>query len=163
MFPNELMGGLWHTTSLDRFNRILEFGAISPVPDIPDNERWCTRAGSANYPYIRHIGGVSLFDFAEFNPKIYSGKYPASSWSSFVPQCERFDQTVWIEINREQAEKNLITGVDLLSRWKNGGELSRNIMPLIECAYIGRLGVNLFVQAYLYESGANTFSKLEKP
>lgn len=105
MFPIELMGGLWHTTSLERFNRILEFGAISPAPDIPDSERCCTRGGSATYPYVRHIGGVSLFDFEDFNPEIYSEKYPASSWSFFVPQCEKYDQTVWIEINREQAEK----------------------------------------------------------
>ena len=86
MFPNHLMGALWHSTSLERFSRIIECGAISPTPDIPDSERWCTGNGEKNYPYVRHIGGVSLFDFLDVNLEVYSKEYPLSSWSSFVPE-----------------------------------------------------------------------------
>jgi len=42
----ELVGGLWHTTHPDRFERILKAGAILPEPDIPDKERWKTAEGS---------------------------------------------------------------------------------------------------------------------
>ena len=59
----ELVGGVWHTTSQDRFLRILECGAILPEPDISERERWGTAAGSEGHSYTRSIGGVSLFDF----------------------------------------------------------------------------------------------------
>lgn len=81
----ELLGGLWHTTHPDRFEMILRSAAILPEPDIPDNERWSTFEGPKFYPYVRTIGGVSLFDFDGFEPENYGRKYPMSSWSYFVP------------------------------------------------------------------------------
>src|ERR1035438_4494083 len=61
-------GGLWHTTRPERFDRILSTGAILPEPDILDSERWAN-AGPEHYPYVRTLGGVSLFDFDGFNPR----------------------------------------------------------------------------------------------
>lgn len=85
MFPEELLNGLWHTTSRYRLEKILECGYISSLPDIPDSERWGTAMGAEYYPFTRHIGGISLFDFENFESEKYSEQYPASSWTSFVP------------------------------------------------------------------------------
>lgn len=81
----ELVGGVWHTASQDRFVRILECGAIFPEPDIPHEQRWGTAAGSEGHPYVRSIGGVSLFDLRGFEAETYSTEYPCSSWEYFVP------------------------------------------------------------------------------
>jgi hypothetical protein len=81
----ELHGGLWHTTHPDRFRVILTCGAIVPVPDIPVIERWKASAGPEFYPYVRTLGGVSLFDFNNFDSESYSEKFPLSSWYEFIP------------------------------------------------------------------------------
>jgi hypothetical protein len=81
----QLHGGLWHTTSSDRFESILATGAILPEPNIPDSKRWCTGGGSEHYPYVRTLGGVSLFDFDQFDPGIYGERCPSSTWAYFVP------------------------------------------------------------------------------
>src|SRR5882672_4084889 len=61
-----LLGGLWHTTYPERFDGILKTGAILPEPVIPDADRWATSRGREHYPYVRMLGGVSLFDFNQF-------------------------------------------------------------------------------------------------
>jgi hypothetical protein len=63
----KLKGGVWHTTNMNRFQGILRSSAILPEPEIPDRERWSTSRGSELYPYVRTLGGVSLFDFRKFN------------------------------------------------------------------------------------------------
>ena len=79
--PAELKGRVWHTTSLVRFQQILRDQAILPEPPTVDNsERWKTGSRPELYPYVRVIGGVSLFDFRNFDEKEYSEKYPLSSY-----------------------------------------------------------------------------------
>ena len=160
MFPTELLNGLWHTTSLERLSGILKHGSITPKPNIPDSERWCTRNGEKNYPYVRHIGGVSLFDFQGFNPDKYSQKYPLSSWQVFVPKNQKFDDTIWIEIDRKKVRENLINSADLLKQWKTEEKLCHNIMPMIECAYIGELKISKFIQILLYDTSTNAYKNL---
>ena len=143
----ELVGGVWHTTSQDRFRRILECGAILPEPDIPDKERWGTAAGPELYPYVRHIGGVSLFDFRGFDAASYSEKYPSSSWGTFIPCLESWDSAVWIEIDHERLGQAFFSGSHLLKRWKAEGS-SRRIMPLIEAAHIGPLPAVTFKRSF---------------
>jgi len=61
-----LRGSVWHTTNCDRYKSILADGAILPEPSIPDSDRWGTGLGTIGCPYVRSIGGVSLFDFRDF-------------------------------------------------------------------------------------------------
>jgi hypothetical protein len=143
----ELVGGVWHTTNQDRFHRILECGAILPEPDISGRERWGTAGGPAGYPYVRSIGGVSLFDFRGFEAESYSAKYPASSWGYFVPCHLDWDSAVWIEIDHEALGSAFISGVDLLAKWEVEGYV-RRIMPLIEAAHIGPLPCRAFRRAF---------------
>src|SRR5437868_15110386 len=112
----ELLGGLWHTTHPDRFEQILRTGAIEPEPNIPDRERWGTAAGKDGWPYVRTIGGVSLFDFDNFDEKSYEERCPLSSWSYFVPCHLDWKCAVWIEIERERIAANSVSGDALWQR-----------------------------------------------
>jgi hypothetical protein len=137
----ELLGGVWHTTNQDHFHRILECGAILPEPEISEHERW------GGYPYVRSIGGVSLFDFRGFEAESYSAEYPGSSWAYFVPCRLDWDSAVWIEIDHEALGSAFITGVDLLTRRKAEGSF-RRIMPLIEAAHSGPLPCRAFKRTF---------------
>ncbi len=139
----ELVGGVWHTTSQERFEAILECGAILPEPNISERERWGTKIGPEGYPYVRSIGGVSLFDFRDFDAEKYSAKYPASSWEFFVPCHPSWASAVWIEIEHETLGKAFVSGVGLLARWKAEGS-SQRIMPLIEAASLAPIPCSAF-------------------
>lgn len=145
---SELIGGVWHTTHPDRLQPILECGAILPEPDLSEKERWGTAIGPAGYHYVRSIGGVSLFDFRNFDPGKYSEAYPSSSWSYFVPCNLAWECAAWIEIDHEQLGSAFISGADLLARWKSE-KSSRRIMPLIEAACVGALPARAFRRAFL--------------
>jgi hypothetical protein len=156
----ELCGRLWHTTHPDRFKSILVSGAILPEPDIPDRERYCTGGGKEHYPYVRTLGGVSLFDFAQFDPDEYEIRCPSSSWAYFVPHHLHWERAVWIEIDREQVSPKLISGRDLLSKWKADAAYGHNIMPEIEAAYLGGLPRTAFKRAFLVRKEDDEFHAL---
>jgi hypothetical protein len=107
----ELVGGVWHTTNQDRFLGILECQAILPEPDISE-QRWGTAAGSEGHPYVRSIGGVSLFDLRGFEAESYSAKCPSSFWEYFVPCHLSWDSAVWIEIDHEALGSAFVSGVE---------------------------------------------------
>jgi hypothetical protein len=154
-----LQGRLWHTTNSERFQGILRSGAILPEPDIEDSERWGTPQGSEFYPYVRTLGGVSLFDFREFAPEQYSKAYPMSDWMAFVPYQAAWKEAVWIQIDARKLGKMFLSGVDLLARWK--AESSNIIMPGIEAAYIGELPRIIFKNVFLVREGIHAFLPIE--
>jgi hypothetical protein len=143
-FPTELLGKLWHTTSVERYRQIVNDGSISPNPPIEDSERWKTNRGPDYYPYVRTLGGVSLFDFNNFNEDQYSEEYPLSNWTFFVPYTKRWKASVWIEINRKMILGNFISGQELLLRWKQEEAYKHTFMPIIEAAHIGLLPITAF-------------------
>ncbi len=122
--------GVWHTTSRERFESICRDGEIRAEPNIHDSERWSTRSGPRYFPYVRSLGGISLFDFSEFEAKTYNEKYRLSNWDEFVPFRQDWGSAVWIKINRVSVEKNLIAPDRLLARWNIDGG-GRRIMPMI--------------------------------
>ena len=76
---NHLHGGIWHVTRPDRFISIMAGAGLVPEPDLPNVERWKTSGGPDYYPFVRKIGGVSLFDFQNFDADAYdverAGRY----------------------------------------------------------------------------------------
>ena len=146
--------GIWHTTRPDRFRAILESGAVLPEPSIPDSQRWSTNSGPAWYPYVRTLGGVSLFDFCGFEAQSYGERCPLSTWTEFVPYREEWKASVWIEIEVGLLGKNFISGKDLLDRWKTAG-IGNRIMPEIEAAHIGPIPCAAFVSAFIARQGAS--------
>jgi hypothetical protein len=156
----ELRGGLWHTTHPLRFKSILLSGAILPEPEIPNAERFGSAAGRENYPYVRFLGGVSLFDLDQFDPAEYQKRCPSSSWAYFIPHHLDWTCAVWIEIDREQVAPKLISARDLVLRWKTDGAYGHNIMPEIEAAYVENLPVAAFKRAFLVCEDDDNFHSL---
>lgn len=149
----ELLGGLWHTTRRDRFDAILLAEAILPEPNIPNNERWSSCDGPELYPYVRAIGGVSLFDFDSFEPDIYSRDYPLSSWAYFVPYHRGWRASVWIEIDRHLVAPQIISSHDLAEQQRAAGDHRRKRMPEIEVAHLGPLPRLAFKRAFFVREG----------
>ena len=156
----ELYGRLWHTTHPDRFKNILTTGAILPEPDIPDRDRWKTSQGKDFYPFVRTLGGVSLFDFGDFDPESYAEQNPMSSWCSFVPYRKDWGLSAWIEIDRELVAPEFISGTNLVAKWKSAGAYRHTIMPYIEAAYLGPLPKTAFERAFLVCKEDNQFYPL---
>lgn len=149
-----LVGCLWHTTRPDRFASILEGDGILPEPNIPESDRWKTSKGPEFYPYVCKLGGVSLFDFNNFDQENYNRKYPLSTWREFIPFRLVWGSAVWIEIDREAVKNCLIPGGELLARWKKEEAHHHAIMPLIEAAHIGMISITTFSRALLVSDSA---------
>lgn len=154
-FPSVLLGRLWHTTPLHRYRRIRRDGAILVNPSMQDPKRWFGGNGPKNYPYVRSLGGVSLFDFpGDFDPEAYTKQYPCCSWRRFVPYSysssgRLWRVSVWIEILPERLGEQLISGAALLKRAKaDPNSVHHNFMPGIEAAHIGDLSLTHFGEVF---------------
>lgn len=153
-------GRLWHTTHPDRFKSILQTGAILPEPQLPDADRWKTGMGPEYYPYVRTLGGVSLFDFDGFHAGKYSKLCPSSSWWEFVPYQSHWGASVWIEIDRDLIAPQFIPGPALVERWELEKKWQHSIMPHIEAAHIGSLPRATFKTAFLVSDRDTAVRKL---
>jgi hypothetical protein len=151
----QLRGGLWHTTHPDRFKGIVLSKAILSEPDIPEKKRWNTSRGKDYYPYVRTIGGVSLFDFDEFNPDQYQDEYPLSTWHQFIPYRSRWKSAVWIEIDREQIASHFVSGAELIHRWKLDNAQHHMIMPIIEAACLKAIPCAAFKRVFSVRKGSD--------
>jgi hypothetical protein len=145
---HRLHGRLWHTTRPDRFSAILASGCLTANPDIPNSERW-KASRPEHYPFARCLGGISLFDFANFDPKGYEQTHPLSNWYDFVPYLRSWGGAVWIEVDRVSATEKLISATKLLALWDQDGNRGHAIMPRIEAAYIGDMPVATFRSAFI--------------
>lgn len=144
--------GLWHTTHPSRFESILKTGAILPEPNIPDSQRWHAKSPDT-YPYVRTLGGVSLFDLQAFDAEQYAQEFPVSSWHTFIPYRDTWGSSVWIEIDQEKHKTGLISGEDLIIKWKLDSAYRHTIMPRIEVAHIGAIPKTSFKSAFLASRG----------
>ena len=156
-----LRGGLWHTTSERRFEGIKSRKAILPEPPLREDERWGTRIGPDGWPYVRTLGGVSLFDFAGFDPEAYDARCPMSSWREFVPFRRSWGASVWIEIDREKAAEALLGADELLARQHRERAHRHRIMPYIEACYLGDVPSELFVRALVIGIGDTEFRSID--
>ncbi|MGH2507208.1 MAG: hypothetical protein ACRDHZ_07345 [Ktedonobacteraceae bacterium] len=150
ILPPLLRQGVWHTTSPERYASILLEGAILPEPSIPDAERWGTAGGPGLYPYTRYLGGVSLFDFSEFDPDAYEAAYPFSMWRKFVPKIADWSSAIWIRMDPNILGERYIDPAKLLGRWKAEGAFQRKLMPMIEAAHLGAVPSSAFSSVHEY-------------
>jgi hypothetical protein len=142
--PAVLQESLWHTTTMSRYRRIVEAGHILPNPPLTESQRWFTKRGPGSYPYVRHLGGVSLFDFRGFDPDKYEEDYPLSTWWTFVPFIKQRGASVWIEVDQSALGENYVSGEALLTRHREDRAHKHMIMPLIEAACLGPVPVTAF-------------------
>ena len=125
-----------------------------------EDQRRATRCGPAGWPYVRKLGGVSLFDFTEFDVDAYQARYPASTWREFVPFRRDWGASVWIEIDRGKAAKALIGGEDLLARQHKEKMLRYRLMPYIEACHRGDVASDFFVRALVVGNGDAAFRSI---
>lgn len=150
-FPQLLRQGVWHTTSRERYASIVRFGAILPEPLVSDSARWGTARGPDFFPYVRHLGGVSLFEFSNFEPMAYTDAYPYSSWRNFVPITVGWTSAVWIRLEPETLGQHYISPEELVARWKTDGAYRHKLMPMIEAAHLGAIPKSAFMSVHEYD------------
>ncbi len=83
-----------------------------------------------------------------------------SSWYEFVPYRTDWDRSVWIEIDREKVALQVISGSDLVAKWKSDNAYQHTIMPYIEAAHLGPLPRTAFKRAFLVCKGDSQFHPL---
>lgn len=135
-------GGIWHTTTHERFRNIIRAGLVLVEPDLPDSERWNTANGPPGFPFVRHIGGISLFDFRDFDPAAYSETYPVSCWSEFVPFRSAVGHAVWMDFSNVISDEKFVDKSNLIRMWNDDRGYRHNILPNLEAAYLGDLDLN---------------------
>ena len=155
-FPNKLYGSVWHSTSIERYEKIKSDGEIKAEPDLPDKERFSTALGDKHYPFVRSIGGVSVFDFRTFDVKKYNHQFGASNWATFAPCRTGWTETIWIEVDILQVKDTFISGQEIREKWKNENS-SRKFITIIEGAVIGSIPSSAFKKVLLYKSIHNEF------
>lgn len=143
-----LLGRLWHVTSQERFHIIKTEGFIKPEPNIPNEDRWSTSGGERWYPFVRYLGGFSLFDFpSQFDVADYRHRCPSSSLEAFIPYPESWGHALWIEIDQIKQHQNIIRGCDLWKRCEVEGQ-GRRCMPYVEAAHIGEMPITSIRSVY---------------
>lgn len=158
-FPKKLYGSVWHSTSIERFEKIKADGRIKANPDLSDKERFSTKFGAKHYPFVRSIGGVSVFDFRTFDVKKYSHKFSVSNWATFAPCRTGWAETIWIEVDILQLKDTFLSGQQIRELWKSENS-SRKFITIIEGAVMEFIPSSAFKQVLLYKSSSNEFIKI---
>ncbi|ABI38919.1 conserved hypothetical protein [Shewanella sp. MR-4] len=158
-FPQELLGTVWHTTSIERYKMIVRDGCIKANPSLPDSERWGTKLGEEHFPFVRSLGGVSVFDFRNFDVNSYSKKFGAANWATFVPCRSDWRSAVWVEIDFSSLGGNFISGQSIREMWYKM-DSTRKFITQIEGAVIGVIPTSAFKQVLFYDTRKSSFSRL---
>ena len=143
-----LRHNLWHQTAPARFDDIVRDGAIVAEPSIDNSTRWKTGRGPDFYPYVRHIGGVSVFDFRNVDMDDFERTCILCNWSDFVPFLASAQEAVWIEINphHEAIEKGFVTSGELWARQDDERAHRHTLMPRIEAAVVPSVPKAAFIR-----------------
>ncbi|CAN7287415.1 hypothetical protein [Devosia sp. LjRoot3] len=158
---DHLVGRVWHTTHPSRLAAISAAGALLVEPPISNSERWKTTRGPDYFPFVRHLGGVSLFDFDGFDGDAYDEKYVMSSWRTFVPCRRDWASALWIEFDRDAIADKLVAPPQLLDRWKATASYRYTIMPGIEAGYLGDLSLCAARSILVVSSAGDQVSHLD--
>ncbi len=144
---NRLAGSFWHTTSVARFESILATGSIMVEPGLPEKERY------GGGPFVRSLGGVSLFDFpAGFDFEKYDVEIPTNSLGEFVPFKRVWGQSVWLRLDTDTLAQGIRSGKAIRALWKELGS-ARRFIPEVEGAHLGDIPIGAIKDAYQIGDG----------
>ncbi|WP_040672267.1 hypothetical protein [Rhodobacter ferrooxidans] len=137
-----LLGSFWHTTSSERFEGIIRSGLIMVDPPLPEAERY------GGMPFVRSLGGVSLFDFpSSFNFEIYEADVQLNSIGEFIPFKSSWGRSIWLRIDSEMVREGLKSGREIRALWKKM-DSSRRFMAEVEGAHIGDIPIAAIQDAF---------------
>lgn len=143
----EFRGGLWHSTPSHRFRRMLETGAINPIPGLPDDEHRWAACGAT---YSRLVGGVSLFDFRDANWKQILDRGNPDSWRGFLRapgfsiSADKWISTVWISVDRDRLPAFVSIAEISAHRCSGSRDVLRAMcMPHIEACHKGAISLDM--------------------
>lgn len=149
-FPSVLLDAYWHCTSVDNYSAIISCGNLLPEPASLTG-KWGEGQGPDCFPFVRTLGGVSIFDFHGFSPEEYSRQFPSSSWHTFVPGRQCWERTIWIKLSRDKMPGIFLSGLDLKALQEEKSAFRNNLMPRIECAHVGPVPISAFIEVLQYE------------
>ncbi|HRH91039.1 MAG TPA: hypothetical protein PLW01_03895 [Agitococcus sp.] len=166
--PKELLGKVWHTTTLQSFLSIYKMGFISK--DIDNSLIWHkihnNAAVKSNKTYVQSLGGVSVFDFVDFCYKSYYKIVENHYLFKFIPFDKRRDNQkygIWIAIDTDKCV-NYINREDLYLKWKTEGEKNGynfKFYPKVEATIIGNIPFDAIQCVYLYDSESKKYHKID--
>jgi hypothetical protein len=158
-FPPELLGAVWHTTSISRFKRIVSSREIMAEPDIADTARHGTRRGPKLYPFVRSLGGISVFDFQNFDPAEHFKETGALNWPHFVFGHHTEEDSLWIEINTKKLNDSYLSAKEIRHMWHESNS-NRKFMTGIEGAVLKSVPIDAFRNVLLFSKRDQKFSNL---
>jgi hypothetical protein len=137
-----LLGSFWHTTSYVRFRGIIQSGLIMVDPPLPEAERY------GGMPFVRSLGGVSLFDFpSNFNFEEYEADLPGNSIGEFIPFKRSWGNSIWLRIDSDMVRDALKSGMEIRTLWRETGS-TRRFMAQVEGAHIGDIPLAAIQDAF---------------
>ncbi|PLU58138.1 hypothetical protein [Sinorhizobium medicae] len=158
----KLQGGLWHTTNPERLETILKDGFIKVEPNLLDSDRWGTARGPAYYPFVRYIGGVSLFEFPpDFDVAAYEKEIPTASLGQFIPFRPSWGRAVWLKVDRAALDHRFLSGKEVRQRWNESQAYRHKFIAELEAAYLGDLSMRAISKAFLVEGGKQDWSEID--
>jgi len=144
-FPSEFLKGIWHSTNLKGYKKILESKYIKPNPDISESER-----SSDETAFVRTMGGVSIFDFRNINIDKYSEEYAPTVWGYFIPGRAIWDKTIWLELDELKMSENYLPPNDVMFKLNNLNT-GQQIVPYLEGAHIGSIHISLIKRVMIFD------------
>ncbi len=129
-----LSGGLWHATGKKQLNSIFETQCISIV------------AGRYNNSFCKSLGSVSLFDFGP-SATDKSGQF--KNWYGWFGKEQGSRVVVWLRIDRQLAERNLLDAEEARLRWRKAP--TTMIIPGVEACHRGNVSLTSIVDCLLID------------
>jgi leucyl-tRNA synthetase len=139
--PTELKSKVWHSTSIENATSIVRQGFILAEPDIDQAKFWGGKSERV-YPFVRSIGGISLFDF----------RLPSSHVSkilyNFIPCKSGCTQTVWFGIDVSRLGDLFLSADETRIRWMESG-MNRQYMPKLESTSLCPIPISCINSIYI--------------
>lgn len=151
-----LNGGVWHVTTPDRFQGILQESAILANPNLPDDMRWST----ASFPSMaRRLGAISVFDLRAFNYRSHYKKHGGTGWTSFMPTPRDCSKAVWIQIDIAKVGSDFISAREMVEKSRAG--VDGNFIAFMEGAIQNKVETSAFSRVLEYCNSRKSFIEID--
>ncbi|WP_202739953.1 hypothetical protein [Acinetobacter sp. 'aerobic (ED)'] len=161
LFPNILLGKVWHMTSINHLKNIYSKGFIyaNPNDDLLFQDKWGNFAVKSGKTYVQSINGVSVFDLIDFNYSEYLERIdpPRNAVKNIVNSRMVEGGCIWLEVDVDGID--FIDRNSLYAKWSEDikSEINLQFLPGLEAAVIGDIPVDRIKKIYLYMEKNNNY------